>query len=447
MEQQHNILSDIQTEKAVLGLTLVHNELVNLLLEKLSSKDFFDIRNEIIFNAIKELNFDNTPIDLNTLKNRLEKKGLLRDVGGVEYLFSLMDESTTNYYNANYPSYIEIVKEKSMLRQLLSYGDGVINKVNTSDQDSTKLIASFSEELFQLSDFDRNEGLVQLKETLKETYEYIAQMADNDSEITGVTTGFVDLNRQLSGLQNSDFILLAARPSVGKTALGIHMGLNAALAGKKVAVFSLEMSRRQIMQRILSILSRVELQDIISGNIQEQDWALLLKTNKQIDNLDMFLDDTASISITELRAKAKRMKIEKGIDLIVIDYLQLMTADMGRNENRQQEISNISRGLKALAKELNIPILALSQLSRKLEERSNKRPMLSDLRESGAIEQDADVVMMLYREDYYEEDAEEQNIIEVNVAKHRNGPTGAVKLFFKKENTAFYDFGYHNDGQ
>lgn len=265
------------------------------------------------------------------------------------------------------------------------------------------------------------------------------EMSQNDGEITGITTGFRDLNRQLSGLQNSDFILLAARPSVGKTALGIHMGLNAALSGKRVAVFSLEMSRRQILQRILSIVSNVELQDIISGKISSDDWKLLYNKAEQIKETDMFIDDTASISLTELRAKSKRMKIEHGLDLIVIDYLQLMTTDVGRNENRQQEISNISRGLKALAKELNIPVLALSQLSRKSEERSNKRPMLSDLRESGAIEQDADVVMMLYRDDYYDEDAEEQNTIEVIVGKHRNGPTGTVKLFFKKENTKFYD--------
>lgn len=430
------IPSDIKTEKSILGLAIIHDDLVNILLEKIKASDFYDIRNEIIFRAIQALNMEGTQVDFATINNKLESMGKLDEVGDDSYVVNLLDSS---YYKSNYESYLNIVKEKSMLRQLLTLGNEMTNKVISSNSPSEELIGLFSENLFKLSSYDNNEGLVKVSETLDETFIHMLEMSQNDGEITGITTGFRDLNRQLSGLQNSDFILLAARPSVGKTALGIHMGLNAALSGKRVAVFSLEMSRRQILQRILSIVSNVELQDIISGKISSDDWKLLYNKAEQIKETDMFIDDTASISLTELRAKAKRMKIEHGLDLIVIDYLQLMTTDVGRNENRQQEISNISRGLKALAKELNIPVLALSQLSRKSEERSNKRPMLSDLRESGAIEQDADVVMMLYRDDYYDEDAEEQNTIEVIVGKHRNGPTGTVKLFFKKENTKFYD--------
>ena len=440
--EQFNPPSDLKTEKAVLGLTIIHPDLVNLLLEKINSKDFYDLRNEIVFRAIVSLNQDNIPIDFTTLINKIDSMGQLDNIGGNSYLTSLVDEQ---YYSANYEAYLDIIKEKSVLRQLLSYGDNIINEVRTGKHSSEELIGNFSEKLFKMSEFDNKDGLVKVEDIVSETFAYIAEIALNDGSLTGVTTGFRDLDTQLSGLQNSDFILLAARPSVGKTALGIHMGLNAALAGKKVAVFSLEMSKRQILQRIISILSKVELQDIIAGNIEEQDWALLYNTTETLNNLDLYIDDTASISLTELRAKSKRLKLESGLDLIVIDYLQLMTSEVGRNENRQQEISNISRGLKALAKELNIPVLALSQLSRKSEERTNKRPMLSDLRESGAIEQDADVVMMLYRDDYYDEDAEEQNIIEINVAKHRNGPTGTRKLFFKKENTAFYDLGYDYD--
>lgn len=434
--------SDIKTEKAILGLAIVHNDLINNLMEKIKSEDFQDLRNALVFNAITQINMDHDSIDFNMVNNQLELMGKLSDIGGETYVMELTDPT---YFRANYDSYLEIVKEKSMRRKLLKFGDDVLNKVSTSQEKSEELIANFSTQLFNLSEYDNKEGLVRLSDTIEEAFNYMTEMASNQSDITGITTGFRDIDRQLSGFQNSDFLLLAARPSVGKTALGINMGLNAALVGKKVAVFSLEMSRRQIFQRILSIITRVELQDIISGNIKKEDWPLLYKSISKFQELDMYIDDTASISITELRAKSKRMKIEKGLDLIVIDYLQLMTADMGRNDNRQQEISNISRGLKALAKELNIPVLALSQLSRKSEERSNKRPMLSDLRESGAIEQDADVVMMLYREDYYDEDSEEQNIIEVITAKHRNGPTGTNKLYFKKENTSFHDFGKEDE--
>lgn len=428
--------SDLKTEKAILGLAIIDNDLVNNLLEKIKASDFYDIRNELVFRAIQSLNMENSPVDITTINNKLESIGRLSDVGDESYVTNLFDDS---YYRAHYESYLNIVREKSMLRQLLTFGNDITNKVVSSNSPSEELIGLFSEQLFKMSSYENKEGLVKLTDTLEETFTHILEMSQNDGEITGVTTGFRDLNRQLSGLQNSDFILLAARPSVGKTALGIHMAVNAALDGKRVAVFSLEMSRRQILQRILSILSTVELQNIISGKISQEDWKLLYNSAEKVKNLDMFIDDTASISLTELRAKSKRMRVEHGIDLIVIDYLQLMTTDVGRNENRQQEISNISRGLKALAKELNIPVLALSQLSRKSEERSNKRPMLSDLRESGAIEQDADVVMMLYRDDYYDEESEQQNTIEVIVGKHRNGPTGTVKLFFKKENTKFYD--------
>lgn len=434
--------SDIRTEKAILGLAIIHNELINNLMEKIKSEDFQDLRNALVFKAIAQLNMNHNSIDFNMVNNQLEFMGSLSEIGGETYVMELIDPT---YFKANYDSYLEIVKEKSQRRKLLKFGDDVINKVTTSQDKSEELIANFSTQLFNLSEYDNKEGLVRLSDTIEEAFNYMTEMASNQSDITGISTGFRDIDRQLSGFQNSDFLLLAARPSVGKTALGIHMGLNAALTGKKVAVFSLEMSRRQIFQRILSIITRVELQDIISGNIKKEDWPILYKSISKFQEIDMYIDDTASISITELRAKSKRMKIEKGLDLIVIDYLQLMTADMGRNENRQQEISNISRGLKALAKELNIPVLALSQLSRKSEERSNKRPMLSDLRESGAIEQDADVVMMLYRDDYYDEDSTEQNIIEVITAKHRNGPTGTNKLYFKKENTSFHDFGREDE--
>ena len=439
---QGNPPQALEIERSILGLVIVNNNLINILLEKMRSDYFYDPANKIIFDAIRSLNFANKPVDYTTIADELEKEENLKSIGGVAYLYGLLEPS---YYAANIEAYMEIVKEKAILRNLLGLGREVISDVYQSKDDSEALIGRFSEKLFRMSDYSTEEGLTKLETIVPSTYQYMIEMKDNEGSLTGITTGFKDLDRQLSGLQNSDLVLLAARPSVGKTALGINIGINAAKAGKRVAVFSLEMSKRQISQRIISMLSMVELQNIISGNITDEDWQVLFTKVDQIKDLDVFIDDTASISLTELRAKAKRKKQETGLDLIVIDYLQLMTTDSNRIENRQQEISNISRGLKALAKELNIPVLALSQLSRKSEERTNKRPILSDLRESGAIEQDADVVMMLYRDDYYNEDTAHPNVLEVIIGKHRNGPTGTVYLHFNKPYTSFMDTEYIPD--
>lgn len=429
----------LEVEKAILGLVITKNTLINILLEKMRAEYFYDPKNKQIFEAISRLNFSNTPVDFATLSEELEKTVGLEALGGVEYLLSLSDPT---YYSANIETYIEIVKEKAVLRKLLGFGNDILSDVYEGKYSSEELIGNASEKLFSMSDFDDDSGLTSISTIVTDTYKHLMEISQNPSSLTGITTGFRDLDRYLSGLQNSDFILLAARPSVGKTALGINIAVNAAKAGKKVGVFSLEMSKRQITQRIVSMISMVNLSDIIAGKLEEEEWNQLLNKMEDIKNLDIFIDDTASISLTELRAKAKRKKQEEGLDLIMIDYLQLMTTDSSRVENRQQEISTISRGLKALAKELNIPILSLSQLSRKTEERSDKKPMLSDLRESGAIEQDADVVMMLYREDYYDQDSELQNNLEVIIGKHRNGPTGSVNLYFAKEYTLFTDIEY-----
>lgn len=429
----------VEVEKAILGLVITRNSLINILLEKMLAEYFYDPKNRQIFGAISRLNFANTPVDIATLTEELDKKGGIEALGGVEYLLSLSDPA---YYSANLETYIEIVREKAILRKLLGFGNDLLSDVYEGKHTSVELIGSASEKLFSMSDFDEESGLINIEYIITDTYKHLMEISQNPNALTGVSTGFRDLDRYLSGLQNSDFILLAARPSVGKTALGINMAVNAAKNGKKVGVFSLEMSKRQITQRIISMISMVNLSDIIAGKIGDEEWNQLLAKMEEIKALDLFIDDTASISLTELRAKAKRKKQEEGLDLIMIDYLQLMTTDSARVENRQQEISTISRGLKALAKELNIPILALSQLSRKTEERSDKKPMLSDLRESGAIEQDADVVMMLYRDDYYDKDSELQNNLEVIIGKHRNGPTGSVNLYFAKEYTLFTDIEY-----
>lgn len=429
----------VEIEKAVLGLVISNNQLLNILLEKMHSDYFYDPINRKIFDVIRHLNFSNKPVDFTTVINELNKDEGIDKFGGEEYIFNLIDPS---YYAANIEAYIEIIREKAVLRNLLSFGNEVLSEVYEGKDQSETIIGRASEKLFKMSEFSDTEGLTKIEKIVPEAYKYMMEMSDNDGSVTGVTTGFRDLDKHLSGLQNSDLVLLAARPSVGKTALGINMAVNAAVAGKNVAVFSLEMSKRQIVQRIISMQSKVELKNIISGDLSEEDWQLLFSRVDRLSELDMYIDDTPSISLTELRAKSKRLRQEHGVDLIVIDYLQLMTTDSKRVENRQQEISTISRGLKALAKELNVPVLALSQLSRKSEERSDKRPMLSDIRESGAIEQDADVVMMLYRDDYYNEDSEDQNDLEVIIGKHRNGPTGTVHLYFSKEYTLFHDREY-----
>lgn len=432
----------LEVEKAILGLVITKNSLINILLEKMRAEYFYDPKNKQIFEAISRLNFSNTPVDFATLTEELEKKGGIEALGGIEYLLSLSDPS---YYSANLETYIEIVREKAILRNLLTFGNDLLSDVYDGKHSSEQLIGDASEKLFSMSEYDSESGLTDISNIVTDTYQYLIEISQNPSALTGISTGFRDLDRYLSGLQNSDFILLAARPSVGKTALGINIAVNAAKNGKKVGVFSLEMSKRQITQRIISMMSMVNLSDIIAGKLEEEEWNQLLAKMEDIKNLDLYIDDTASISLTELRAKAKRKKQEEGLDLIMIDYLQLMTTDSSRVENRQQEISTISRGLKALAKELNIPILSLSQLSRKTEERSDKKPMLSDLRESGAIEQDADVVMMLYRDDYYDKESELQNNLEVIIGKHRNGPTGSVNLYFAKEYTLFTDIEYGNE--
>ena len=443
MEDQIRVAkpSDIDTERAILGLAILDSTstLVNKLIEKVRLEDFYDPKNQKIFDAIFNLSMSNEPVDYITIENELNKTVGIDSIGGMDYLLGLVDPS---YYSTNFDSYVEIIKEKTVLRRLIELSDETLRRSYSQKDLSSDIIAQASDALFNMYDHSGNEGLVRIDRTVEDTYNYMGEMAANGDKLTGITSGFEAIDDQLSGFQNSDLILIAARPSVGKTALGINMAVNAAKKDKKsVAIFSLEMSKRQLNQRIISQLTSVDLQNIISGNLSDSDWTVLVTRIQDIKNLDIYIDDTASISLAELRAKAKRQKIQYGLDLIVIDYLQLMTVESKRNENRQQEISTISRGLKALAKELNVPVIALSQLSRKSEERADKRPMMSDLRESGAIEQDADVIMMLYRDDYYNEDSEEQNTIEVNIAKHRNGPTGTVKLRFEKEYTRFADFG------
>ncbi|WP_093754100.1 replicative DNA helicase [Tepidimicrobium xylanilyticum] len=424
----------LEAEQSVLGAMILNKEAINTAIEHLHAEDFYKEGNKEIFKAIIELFNRNEPVDLITLSEELKRRGTLENLGGVTYLAELTGGVAIT---SNVKYYCDIVKEKSILRRLIKSCDDIMAKSYEGSEDVNQIIEEAEKSIFDITQSRHRDGFAPIKQVLLDSFSKIEEMAAREGELTGLTTGFIDLDRKLSGLQKSDLILLAARPSMGKTALGINIAINSALkAGASVAIFSLEMSKEQLVQRMISSVAHVDLQKIISGRLSEDEWIRIIDAMAPLSQAKVFIDDTAGVSLTEMKAKCRRLKIEKGLDLIVIDYLQLMQSD-SRYENRQQEISAISRGLKALAKEIECPVIALSQLSRAPELRSDHRPILSDLRESGAIEQDADVVLFLYRDEYYHNDSDKKNIGEVIIAKHRNGPTGVVELVWKKEFTKF----------
>ena len=424
----------IEAEQSVLGSMIVDKAAINMAIELIRPDDFYREANGEIYKAIIDLFNKNEPVDLITLQEELKTRGSLEAIGGVTYLANLSGGVATT---ANTEYYCKIVDEKSTLRKLISSSNEIIGKAYEDSEEVNIIVEMAEKNIFDITQGSQREGFSPINEVLLDSFAKIEEMAANKGGLTGLTTGFIDIDMNLSGLQKSDLVLLAARPSMGKTALGINMVTNSALkAGAKVAVFSLEMSKEQLVQRMIAATAHVDLQKIISGRLDEEEWLNIINSMGPLSSAGVYIDDTAGITLMEMTAKCRRLKIEQGIDLILIDYLQLMEME-GRQESRQQEISSISRGLKALAKEMDCPVVALSQLSRAPELRADHRPILSDLRESGAIEQDADVVMFLYRDDYYHEDSEQKNIGELIIAKHRNGPTGTVELVFKKEYTKF----------
>ena len=433
----HNIC-DLEAEKCVLSIMITDVQKRELAFEKLKRQDFFSNLHKNIFSAILELSRENQDVDPLTITSKMKELGVddEKDLS----VMGIVDIMNTVSFSSNMQSYCKIVKDKSDTRKLLFIIDSVKDKAY-KNEDYSAVLESMESQIFELSQNENKTGLTHIKDTLSELIEILNKRSETKGNITGIPTGFADLDRILLGMQRQDLILLAARPSVGKTALAVNIALNAAQKKYKVAIFSLEMSKTQLAQRMLSSLSLVNLKELISGDISN--WDDIFQASSMIAENSIYMDDTAGISITELRSKCRRLKAESGLDFIMIDYLQLMNSE-GRNENRQQEISTISRSLKALAKELNVPILALSQLSRD-SEKASRKPKLSDLRESGAIEQDADVVILLYREDYQNEEAEVKNEIELIIAKHRNGETGSVNLNFIKEYTRFGDLQTDKD--
>lgn len=432
MENQQNIMPcDLEAERSVIGAMIIDESAVDDAAEIVEPVDFYSTKYQEIYKAILQVIDEKKPVDYITLEDKLKSNNMYEIIGGIDELISI-SEAVGSAVNVKY--YADIIKSKAIIRNLMRVSQDVID-MSIANNSVGEVLEYAESNIFKISQNRNHQDLVPIQDMLEPTLSRIGEMSMSQGQLTGVTTGLIDLDRQLSGLQNSDLILLAARPAMGKTSLALNIAYKASVK-HHVAVFSLEMSKMQLTQRLLSALSNINLSELVSGKITE--WTNLGQASQLLAETNMYVDDTSSISLNELRSKCRKLKARSDLDLVIIDYLQLMTTN-SRSENRQQEISTISRGLKGLAKELNCPILALSQLSRAPDQRPNHRPVMSDLRESGAIEQDADVVLMLYRDDYYDPETDKPNIAEIIVAKHRNGPTGTVDTLFDKEHTKFMD--------
>ena len=426
----------VESEQSILGSIILDKDAIITVAETINPSDFYKEAHKIIYESMLSLNSNNEPIDLITLIEELRKEGHLDNIGGISYLTSL---STIVPTTSNVKYYANIVKEKSVMRQLIKASNEIINLGYDASTDVQEILNKAEKNIFDISQEKSGDDIQPINAVLQDTFDMIEKLCTEKKEVTGMTTGFKDLNKKINGLQRTDLILLAARPAMGKTAFSLNLVQNAALKGDaSVAVFSLEMSKEQLVQRMLSAQSNVELSKIKTGTLGESDWPRIIDGMAVLSEAKIFIDDTPGIKISEIRSKCRRLKMEKGLDLILIDYLQLMEGE-GKNENRQQEIAKISRSLKILAKELDCPVVALSQLSRSPELRKDHRPILSDLRESGSIEQDADIVMFLYRDEYYHDDSEKKNIGEVIVAKNRHGETGNVELVWFGQVQKFAD--------
>ena len=425
-------------EKSVLGAALLSKDALFDVALHVKPEDFYSSVHKEIFEVMLELHQRNSPVDTLTVAEELKKRNSLEMVGGRAYIATLsMVVPTTS----NAAEYAKIVAEKSTLRQLIKAAGEIIE---TSYQEKTDVedIIDFAEKsIFEVSQKKQSSDFTPLKEVLLENLNIIDKAASMDGGMTGITSGFTDLDEKTSGLQRSDLIVLAARPAMGKTAFALNIAQHAAVkGGAKVVIFSMEMSKEQLGQRLLSVASKIELQRLKTGKLEQQHWVDIQRAMDRLSPANIFIDDTPGISVMEIKNKCRRLKAEKGLDLILVDYLQLMEYT-GKSENRQQEITALSRAFKHLAREMNCPVVLLSQLSRAPEQRGGdqKRPILSDLRESGAIEQDADIVLFLYRDEYYNPDTDDKNVAEVLIAKHRSGPTGVVKLTWLDKYTQFVD--------
>ena len=426
---------DIEAEQAVLGSMLTDKDAVISAIEVLKEDDFYRTDNKSIYEAIINLYNRAEPIDIITVKAELESLGKFEQVGGLEYLASLPDKVPTT---ANAMKYIKIVEEKSTLRNLIKTANEIIELGYDPTEDVSDIMEGAEKKIFNIMQNNDKKSYSPIKDILVDSFTQLEELYNRKQHITGVPSGFTELDYKTAGFHGSDLVLIAARPAMGKSAFALNIVTNAAVrANVPVVIFSLEMSKEQMVNRILCSEAMVDSNKVRTGKLEEDDWTKLAGSIGPLSDAEIYIDDTPGISVMEIRAKCRKLKLEKNIGMVVIDYLQLVQGSNRRNGSREQEISEISRSLKILAKELNVPVIALSQLSRAVEQRPDHRPMLSDLRESGAIEQDADIVMFLYRDDYYNKDSEKKDIAEVIIAKHRGGSLGTIELLWLGNYTKF----------
>ncbi len=429
---------NLEAEQSILGGLMLDREALDQVGDSLSPEDFYKPGHQKIYQAIKDLHTKAQPIDIITVTNALQAEGQLEVTGGPEYLVSLLDKTISS---ANISSHAKIVKEKATLRRLIQVNSGLIERAYDQDfVDVESFVDQAESEIFKIAENKTQTGLVGSMEIVKASIQKIEELYKNKAEITGIGTGFKRLDEMTSGLHPGELTIIAARPSMGKTAFSLNIAQHIALRLKKtVAYFSLEMGKESMMMRMLSAESKVSMNEIRNGRIQDSAWPKLINAASALSEASIFIDDTSGVSPFEIRSRARRLKAEHGLDVILIDYLQLMSMKQ-KMHSREQEVAEISKSLKAIAKELQVPVIALAQLNRGVEGRTEKKPMLSDLRESGSIEQDADVIMMLYRDDYYDKETpEKQGLAEVIVGKQRNGATGPVKLRFDAQYNRFRD--------
>lgn len=423
-----------EAEQSVIGSMIMSRDAIVEASEIITGADFYQQQYGIVFEAMIELHDEGKAVDLITLQERLKEKDLPPEISSMEFVRDLLSAVPTS---ANVKYYAEIVVEKSMLRKLIKTTEEITNACYLGKEKTQDILEVTEKKIFDLVQNRGSEEFVPIRQVVLNAIEKIEKASRSQGSVTGIPTGFIDLDYKMSGFQPSDLILVAARPSMGKTAFVLNIAQYMAFHNDvTAAIFSLEMSKEQLVNRLLALESKVDSQNIRTGNLEDEEWAKLIEGANIIGKSNLIIDDKPGISISELRSKCRKYKMEHNLGVIFIDYLQLMTGS-GRSESRQQEISEISRSLKALARELNVPVVALSQLSRAVEQRPDHRPMLSDLRESGAIEQDADVVMFIYRDDYYNKDSENKNIAEIIIAKQRNGPIGTVNLVWLPNYTKF----------
>ena len=434
----------IEAEQSVVGAMLMDKDAITTAGEIISGDDFYQASYGVIFDSMIELFNEGKPVDLITLQERLKEKDVPAEIASLEFVRDLVTAVPTS---ANVKYYAQIVADKSLMRKMIKLNESIENMCYAGKESVESIMEQTEKSMFQLLQRRTTGDYVPIKQVVLNALDKIEKASKSKGTVTGIPTGFIDLDYKLSGFQPSDFILIAARPSMGKTAFVLNIAQYMAFKkNKAVAIFSLEMSKEQLVNRLFSLESQVDAQSLRTGNMKDSDWEKLIEGAGIIGQSKLIIDDTPGISISELRSKCRKYKLEHGLDIIIIDYLQLMTGSVGRSsESRQQEVSDISRQLKGLARELNVPVVSLSQLSRAVESRPDKRPMLSDLRESGAIEQDADVVMFIYRDEYYNKDSEFKKQAEIIIAKQRNGPVGTVNLAWLGEYTKFANLSRQED--